>query len=761
MRRRTFLKDAALGVGSLAGFELGNKPVQTADSRASAADVFQIPADGYEPPEWLHYSRAVYFDGYSPPVYPHMKDFDAARLVQVAADLGGNLLRFQPIGYWAYYPSRAFRVHPELGSRDLIDEVSRECRRAGMHVYCYTSYGFGFGARQWIESHPRYKDWVAVDPEGKPYGVFWHIGWMPVQKACITGDAFRQGIRTVVKELCAHDIDGVYFDSPSDYRSLCFCDCCRRNFKKFSGMDMDRLSGFVKYGGEVPLDWTSLKNDVDMQAMIAWVAWANELEKQDLLDFRKIVHGSGKFMLCHNGGAWRGTSLRLQYRVPEGFMVEASDTTQERLMTGLMGSSMVRPYKKIAQMYLGSYSLGWSKEETPRVVHNTNLEDTEEILMEGFANLACGNLPIYATANRLYFRIGSGSAKPAQEVFAVMKRVEPIHKDSAPVPYVSIVPTWESLQTWRTRRQSWNWPLMSGALGLVLLDKRISFDVNPGTELSEEWMRAQRVIALCGASGIRSESAARLAAWVKRGGGLLATFDTGLYDEKGQLQQGGTLKDVLGVEMKGGPLRSQPECYYRITERHPALGSYRPGDIVEGDGRLVPVEPRGSATIVAESWNLGTGEVRGPAIVVNRYGKGRTVYVSGSLEADYFYCRVPSSARLLASIVRYLGGGAPLPFQISAPKGVYGVLRRAQNGDMVLWVLANEGFKDQAQGLMRQEFAPVSDAEVRILVPEGRTAKSVELIRAGVTVPHRIEGNYVVVTIPRLHIAEIVHLQLD
>ena len=72
----------------------------------------------------------------------------------------------------------------------------------------------------------------------------------------------------------------------------------------------------------------------------------------------------------------------------------------------------------------------------PSVTHNTNLEDGDEIRMEGFAELACGNSPFYATANRLYFKIGSGSAEPAREVFALMKRVEAIHKDSVPVPYV-------------------------------------------------------------------------------------------------------------------------------------------------------------------------------------------------------------------------------------------------------------------------------------------------------------------------------------
>ena len=46
--------------------------------RAAAADIpsgdqAPFPPDDYQMPEWLHYARTVYFDGYSPPVYPHMK----------------------------------------------------------------------------------------------------------------------------------------------------------------------------------------------------------------------------------------------------------------------------------------------------------------------------------------------------------------------------------------------------------------------------------------------------------------------------------------------------------------------------------------------------------------------------------------------------------------------------------------------------------------------------------------------------------------
>lgn len=304
--------------------------------------------------------------------------------------------------------------------------------------------------------------------------------------------------------------------------------------------------------------------------------------------------------------------------------------------------------------------------------------------------------------------------------------------------------------------------MMSQAMGQVMLDERISVDVNASTEMSEAWLSEQKVIALCGASGVSDRSAQQLADWVAAGGGLLATYDTGLYDDRGQLRKdGGVLKKVLGVEIKGTPLGSQPECYYRVTENHPALGNYAAGAIVEGDNQIVPVATVGDAKVLAESWSMGSSEVRGPAIVANNFGKGRTIYISGSLEANYVGDRVKSTARLLGSIVQYLGAGAPQPFRLKAPRGVYGVLRRSPNGDLALWILANVGFKDAASGRMRQEYVPVNDVEVAIHIPEGRQAKSMMILRAGKEADSfRVDNGYALATIPHLHIAEVVHLAL-
>ncbi len=752
MKRRRFLQKTTAGLGVLGGWPRMSEGMGTASQAAVAPLGQNPPADNFQVPAWLRYSRSVYFEGYCPPVFPQVRDFDARRIVELTGEIGGDTLRFQPIGYRALYPSKVFPTYPVLGNRDLIDEVSRECRRVGIHLYCYCILAGGWDRS--LVNDPRYSLYMLHGADGKPAGER-DTGYGNVEEimTCGTGAPYRQMIRKLTYELCAHDIDGIYFDAPSAYRSVCFCESCRDGFKKASGMDLDRLRNVR--GLE------NLPDNADMKALGAWYDWVNKITEEDLVDLRQIIHGSGKFILCHNGATWRPGSFHSQYRHSDGFMVEYSEQFYQRLLRAMMGASMARPTRKLAQTYMGSYdvaAIGQPPHARPWAAHCLNLEDGDEIRMEGFADLAGGNMPLYCTVNRLLYGVGDGSTEPVKEVFALVRRAESILKDSDPVGYITIVPTAESLELWRTKRRSWNM-MMSEGLALAMLDERISFDVNPNTELSAEWLRSQRAIALCGASALKDEDVRLLADWVKEGGGLLATYDSGLYSEKGELRRdGGALRDILGVDMKGEAPEGHTDTFYRITQSHPALGEYHEGKIVMGDPKLVPVTPRPGATVLAEGLNLETQQTLGPAIVANQYGRGRVVYVAGSLEAQYVASRVVSLQRMLASMVRYLRADAPMPFSLAAPRGVYGILRRAPGGDLVLWICANVGFKDDAVGRMRQDFLPVPNVVAKVLIPEGRQLKSVELLRTNQTVGFTMEGAYAVITLSAVYIAEVVHL---
>jgi hypothetical protein len=174
---------------------------------------------------------------------------------------------------------------------------------------------------------------------------------------------------------------------------------------------------------------------------------------------------------------------------------------------------------------------------------------------------------------------------------------------------------------------------------------------------------------------------------------------------------------------------------------------------------LVRVTMRPGATVLAECLDVETDRILGPAVVAHQYGRGRAIYVGGSLEAHYVSSRVVSLRRMLASMVRWLAQDAPAPFSLTAPLGVYGILRRAQSGDLVLWICANVGFKDATVGRMRQDFLPVPDVVARVLVPEGRHLKSVELLHRNQTAEFTMDGAYAVIPLPSIHIAEVVHLR--
>src|SRR5207247_1482548 len=124
MERRAFLSRTVAGLSALAEWPLTGSGIEAASTAVDAPEDHAMPEEDYHVPDWLRYARVVYFEGYGPPIYPHIRDFDAKRLVGIVSELGADTLRFQPIGYRAYYPSKVFPVHPELGNRDLIDEVS-------------------------------------------------------------------------------------------------------------------------------------------------------------------------------------------------------------------------------------------------------------------------------------------------------------------------------------------------------------------------------------------------------------------------------------------------------------------------------------------------------------------------------------------------------------------------------------------------------------------------------------------------------------
>ena len=206
-------------------------------------------------------------------------------------------------------------------------------------------------------------------------------------------------------------------------------------------------------------------------------------------------------------------------------------------------------------------------------------------------------------------------------------------------------------------------------------------------QLDEEHLKNVRVLVMPNAACLTRDQADAVRAYVENGGALLATGETSLYDEDGNLREEFALSDVFGVSYKGvhpkveeaqknKRLRRYPFtlCAHEITEKlEPANITRLPWfDIEVREDR----EPLATWCDVREDtcWACVNGglEIAGdsgmPLIVVGEYGKGKVCYISADITSNYVIENAANIRKLTASIIRWM---TPLQVEINAPKCVF------------------------------------------------------------------------------------------
>jgi hypothetical protein len=169
-------------------------------------------------------------------------------------------------------------------------------------------------------------------------------------------------------------------------------------------------------------------------------------------------------------------------------------------------------------------------------------------------------------------------------------------------------------------------------------------------------------------------------------------------------------------------------------------------------GRLVPLwfyEPvsvlGGGETIADIVTGDGYNPVL-PGIVVARFGSGRVVYLSSTLESLYLGSNIKELADLIATLIGWVAP-APLPFELEGPEGL--IANMTSKGDTRVVHLSNwTGNKFERRWLAEYYIAPVSDVRLRIAVPEGATAAVTRL--GGGEIKTTVQPEVVEVVIPQV-----------
>jgi len=271
---------------------------------------------------------------------------------------------------------------------------------------------------------------------------------------------------------------------------------------------------------------------------------------------------------------------------------------------------------------------------------------------------------------------------------------------------------------------------------------------------------------------LSDQQCSQIRQFVEKGGSILATFETSLYNEEGKLRSNFGLADLFAVSYDNaveGPLKNS---YLRLKadaqtkQFHPVLKGLEDSYRIINTVHQVKVKPEGSfsspVTLIPTYPDLPMEDVfpRTPEtdtreLYLREVGQGRVAYIPGDIDRTYWQVMNAVHGKLLANTIRWALNEVQLA-EVKGP-GVVDVAVWRQKNSMTVHMV-NLTNPMMMKGNFR-EFIPVK-AEVTISVPKNAKVTGVKLLMAGTKLQYEIKEGKIKLAVPEIADHEIIALDL-
>ena len=211
------------------------------------------------------------------------------------------------------------------------------------------------------------------------------------------------------------------------------------------------------------------------------------------------------------------------------------------------------------------------------------------------------------------------------------------------------------------------------------------FDVITEADLSER-MSQYRAIIFPNASCLSAESKALLRQFAAAGGGLIGSYESGLYDATGQRAESDDFADSFGVTYSGERLPFELDIYMQVAAAHDLPTAIPAGKRMPTMGMQVAVEP---AVARAVAYVQGASEVHygplsdetGPPVVLTHQSAagGRSVYFAIPIGVRYLEFGIRDFRRLIADAVAWTAQ-QPAPIRVRGASDTLALTAYRQDG---------------------------------------------------------------------------------
>jgi hypothetical protein len=361
---------------------------------------------------------------------------------------------------------------------------------------------------------------------------------------------------------------------------------------------------------------------------------------------------------------------------------------------------------------------------------------------------------------------------PVEEIFTWCHGAERYLRNERPLARVGLVYSQQS--AWCGGGDRVRERVEDPALGWyqALVEARIPFEMVHDRRLDADHLAPLKTLILPNVEALSDAQCAQLAGFVRRGGGLVATSETSLRDERGGERSDFGLADLFGVSFAGrreGPVRnSYLRLEHETAREHPLLRGLEDAPrIIHGAWQLEVKArepfPNPPVTLVPAYPDLPMEKVYErlprtdiPQVFLRERGAGRVVYFPWDIDRTFWEVLSVDHLKLLRNAVAWATNEDP-PVTVTGP-GVLDVTVWRQRESLTVH-LVNLTNPMMMKGPVR-ELLPVGEQRVRVRLPDGLRAKRLQMLVGGTEPPFHQSGEWLEVTVPGIRAHEVVAVDL-
>lgn len=564
---------------------------------------------------------------------PDIVDYDAKSVIEYLLAAQANCLVVNAGGIVDFFDNpveMGFR-NPFLTSENHLADLMREARSHDIKVIVRVD--FRGVDRQRYEKRP---DWFAANPDGSP-----KLNPQGLVAPCYMGEyANGHAVRFLRHIMETFDVDGVWENSLGFGTGACYCQTCRMLYRKETGL---KIPEGVDYLSETFRDyrvWKARHADAHVKRMRDTVKEYGE-EKAFCAEIFGMFHASGAIS---TGIDLYNAQRHFDFLVSPAFVDVASpDRVYDLLSYAASSIRFLKALGKTRQAVLltGNNGTRWRYVKAPTVESRIWQWEAASV-GAGFWNcLFNGQHP-----NKTF---DTRNAFIEKEVYTFLKAHEDILSNQVPVEDVGLFFSKATRDALGHDKESEDgYGVFIKGVERVLMDAHIPYNFIPDLNFTPDSIRHLKLLILPNAALMSDEQIGIVRDYVANGGGLIASYETSLYDEDGRRREDFGLSDVFGVSSCGLRKDTASDCYQKIQAMaHPLLAGMetdRTSLLINGGTTHLcqPLNLPGYTTVCTyvplifnqppeKAW-IADMETPYPTITAGEFGTGRVVHFANQTD---------------------------------------------------------------------------------------------------------------------------------